>query len=61
MPTDRLCLSRAQFAEVDRLIIEVYGITLIQRMQCAGPRLAELARPLPQCPSPCAGSDCSSH
>jgi hypothetical protein len=50
MPTDRLCLSRARFAEVDRLMIEVYGIALIQRMQCAGPRLAEFARPLPQCP-----------
>ena len=61
MPTDRPCLSRAQFAEVDRLMIKVYGIALIQGMQCAGPRLAELARLLPQCPSPCAGSDCSSH
>jgi NAD(P)H-hydrate epimerase len=46
MPADMPSLSRAQMVEVDRLMIEVYGIALIQMMENAGLRLAELARQL---------------
>jgi hypothetical protein len=34
----------AQMAEVDRLMIEEYGILLVQMMENAGRNLAELAR-----------------
>ena len=37
-------LTTAQMAEVDRLMIEEYGILLIQMMENAGRNLAELAR-----------------
>jgi NAD(P)H-hydrate epimerase len=37
-------LTAAQMAEVDRLMIEAYGIRLIQMMENAGRHLAELAR-----------------
>ena len=37
-------LTTAQMIEVDRLMIEVYGISLEQMMENAGPNLAELAR-----------------
>src|SRR3970040_1643052 len=37
-------LATAQMAEVDRLMIEEYGILLIQMMENAGRHLAELAR-----------------
>jgi NAD(P)H-hydrate epimerase len=37
-------LTREQMVEVDRLMIEEYGITLIQMMENAGRNLAELAR-----------------
>ncbi|MEK7325537.1 MAG: NAD(P)H-hydrate epimerase, partial [Chloroflexota bacterium] len=37
-------LTTAQMAEVDRLMIEEYGIMLIQMMENAGRNLAELAR-----------------
>jgi len=46
MPAEIPSLSRAQMVEVDRLMIEVYGIALIQMMENAGLRLAELARRL---------------
>lgn len=39
-------LTAAQMAEVDRLMIEEYGILLIQMMENAGRNLAELARRL---------------
>jgi len=39
-------LTTAQMAEVDRLMIEEYGILLIQMMENAGRNLAELARRL---------------
>ena len=37
-------LTTAQMAEVDRLMIEEYQISLIQMMENAGRNLAELAR-----------------
>ena len=37
-------LTTEQMVEVDRLMIEEYGITLIQMMENAGRNLAELAR-----------------
>src|SRR4030065_258326 len=37
-------ITAAQMGEVDRLMIEVYGIQLIQMMENAGRNLAELAR-----------------
>jgi len=39
-------ISTAQMVEVDRLMIEVYNITLIQMMENAGRNLAELSRRL---------------
>jgi NAD(P)H-hydrate epimerase len=39
-------ISTAQMVEVDRLMIEVYGISLIQMMENAGRNLAELSRRL---------------
>jgi NAD(P)H-hydrate epimerase len=36
-------LTTAQMAEVDRLMIEEYGILLIQMMENAGQHLAEMA------------------
>ncbi len=44
MTQDLLALTTAQMVEVDRLIIEDYGIRLIQMMENAGRNLAELAR-----------------
>ena len=40
------CLTTRQMVEVDRLMIEEYGILLIQMMENAGRNLAELARRL---------------
>src|SRR3990172_54719 len=37
-------LTTAQMAEVDRLMIEAYGILLVQMMENAGRSLAEMAR-----------------
>jgi len=39
-------VTRAQMIEVDRLMIEQYGITLLQMMENAGRNLAELSRKL---------------
>jgi len=39
-------VTRAQMIEVDRLMIEEYGITLLQMMENAGRNLAELSRKL---------------
>jgi len=44
MSQDIPALTTAQIAEVDRLMIEEYGILLIQMMENAGRNLAELAR-----------------
>jgi NAD(P)H-hydrate epimerase len=38
------CLTADQMQEVDRLMVEVYGIQLIQMMENAGRHLADLAR-----------------
>ena len=42
-PADFPGLGRQQLVEVDRLMIEVYGIALIQMMENADLRLVELA------------------
>ena len=42
--TDIPAITTAQMAEVDRIMIESYGILLIQMMENAGKSLAELAR-----------------
>lgn len=39
-------VTRAQMAEIDRLMIENYGITILQMMENAGKSLAELSRSL---------------
>ncbi len=44
MTDDLAGISGAQMREVDRLMIEKYGITLLQMMENAGRSLAELAR-----------------
>ncbi|HEX9028739.1 MAG TPA: NAD(P)H-hydrate epimerase [Anaerolineales bacterium] len=42
--TDIPAITTAQMAEVDRIMIETYGIQLVQMMENAGRNLAELAR-----------------
>ena len=42
--TEIPAVTTAQMAEVDRLMIETYGISLVQMMENAGKNLAELAR-----------------
>jgi NAD(P)H-hydrate epimerase len=42
--TDIPALTTEQMADVDRIVIETYGIRLIQMMENAGKNLAELAR-----------------
>jgi len=42
--TEAPCVSAAEMAEVDRLAVEEFGITLLQMMEQAGSHLAEVVR-----------------
>jgi NAD(P)H-hydrate epimerase len=46
MAAETPTVTRSQMAEVDRLMVDVYGIALEQMMELAGTRLAELAHRL---------------